>query len=115
MSEFNEKSGTLAGSDTAALQDEVNSLRTLLSASLVLMIVFSLSMNLYLLKQVSAVSAQVTANEKVVNNFNATKGIDFWNKLVAYSRTHPEFAPVISKFSPALNETLLGNPGVMKQ
>jgi hypothetical protein len=115
MSEFDEKSGFQAGSGTAELQDEVNGLRVLLSISLVLMIVFSLSVNVYLLKQVSAVGGQVTAAEKVTGNFNAAKGVDFWNKLVAYSRTHPDFAPVISKFSPALNETLLGNPGVMKQ
>jgi hypothetical protein len=115
MSEFEDKSQAFTGSGTAELQEELHSLRTLLSASLVLMIVFGLSVNLFLLKQVSALGTQTALIEQQADqgakNFNTAKAIEFWNRLVAYSRTHPDYAPVINNLRPALNYTLIGNPG----
>lgn len=109
MNEFEQAPQGSSGSSVAELQEEVQSLRTLLSASLILMIVFSLVINLFLLKQVSALRAQTEVFATANNNFNTAKAIDYWNHLVQYARTHPEFAPVINKFSPALNQTLLGS------
>jgi hypothetical protein len=109
MSEFEQTSQAPSGSGIAELQENVHSLRTLLSATLILLIVFSLIMNLFLLKQVSTLRAQADTMEAAVNNFNTPKAIDYWNHLVAYARTHPDFAPVINQFDPILPQTLLGN------
>jgi uncharacterized membrane protein len=118
MSEFENQPGTFSGSSAADLQEEVHSLRTLLSVSLILMIVFGLSVNLFLLKQVSALGTQTTLFEQQADqgarNFNTAKAIEFWNRLVAYSRAHPEYAPVINDLRPALGYTLIGNPGAAK-
>jgi hypothetical protein len=108
MSEFEQTSQAPSGSGIAELQENVHSLRTLLSATLVLLIVFSLIMNLFLLKQVSSLRAQTEAMDTAINSFNTPKAIDYWNHLVAYARTHPDFAPVINQFYPALPQTLLG-------
>jgi hypothetical protein len=108
MSEFEQTSQAPSGSGNAELQENVNSLRTLLSATLILLIVFSLMMNLFLLKQVSSLRAQTDSMEAAVNGFNTPRAVDYWNHLVAYARTHPEFAPVINQFYPALPQTLLG-------
>jgi hypothetical protein len=111
MSEFEDKPEAFTGSGTAALQEEVSSLRTLLSVSLILMIVFGLSVNIFLLKGISVVGGENTKLEQGVSTFNTPKAIEFWNDLVKYSRTHPDYATVINKFSPALNLTLLGPGG----
>lgn len=111
MSEFEQTSQAPSGSGIAELQENVHSLRTLLSATLILLIIFSMIMNLFLLKQVSNLRAETDSMEAAVNNFNTPKAIDYWNHLVAYARAHPEFAPVINQFDPILPETLLaGTP-----
>ena len=115
MSEFESTSQAPAGSEVVEMQEEVNTLRTLLSAAVVLMIVFTMSVNLYLLKEVSSAREKIDTSERIADDFNAPKAIDFWNKLVAYSREHPNFAPVMNKFSPALDQTLIGRPDVLKQ
>ena len=110
MSEFEQTAQGSSGSGVAELQETVHSLRTLLSASLILMIVFGGVMNLFLLKQVSTLRAQTEVFEAATSNFNTPKAVDYWNHLVAYARTHPGFAPIINQFNPALPQTLLGNP-----
>ena len=102
-------SQTSSGPGVAELQDELHSLRTLLSASLILMIVFITVINFFLLKQVSTLRAQAELLDTESNTFNSAKAVDYWNHLVVYARTHPDFAPVVNKFGPYLNETLLGN------
>ncbi len=113
MSEFQQTSTGPSGSGIAELQDEVRSLRTLLSAAIVLLIVFSCSLDFYLLKQVSSVGAQIKISEDVykaeVSNFNTPLAIEYWNRLVQYARGHSDFTPVIAKYQPALGQTLLGN------
>jgi hypothetical protein len=115
MSEFEDKSQAFTGSGAMELHEEVQSLKTLLSVALILMIVFGLSVNLFLLKQVSALGTQTALFEQQADqgakNFNTAKAIEFWNRLVAYSRSHPDYAPVINGLKPALNYTLIGNPG----
>jgi hypothetical protein len=113
MSEFEQTSRGQSGSGMTELQDELRSLRTLLSASVALLIIFSCSMDFYLLKQVSAVGIQIKASndylDAEVHNFNTPMAIEYWNRLVQYSRSHPEFVPIINKYQPALGQTLLGN------
>jgi hypothetical protein len=109
MNEFEQTSPGPAGSGIAELQDELRSLRALLSASLALVIVFSIVIDFFLLKQISTLRAQTEVLEAASNTLNTPKAIDYWNHLTAYARTHPDFAPVINKFSPAIGQTFLGN------
>jgi hypothetical protein len=116
MSEFEQSSRGASGSGVAELQEELNGLRMMLSVSLVLLLLFGAVFDFFLLKQVSTLREQ-TAIIKLSEqgfNFNGPKAIDYWNHLVAYSRQHPEFAPIINKYSPALNETLLGSAPPLK-
>jgi hypothetical protein len=110
MSEFEQTSPGPSGTGVVELQEDLHSLRTLLSASLILMIVFSTVVDFFLLKQVSSLRAQTALFEAASNSFNTPKAIDYWNHLAAYARTHPDFAPIINQFGPVLNQTLLGNP-----
>jgi hypothetical protein len=113
MSEFEQTSQGRSGSGIAELQEEVSSLRMLLSASVALLIIFSCSLDFYLLKQVSSVGAQIKVSndyfDAEAHNFNTPMAIEYWNRLVQYSRSHPEFVPIINKYQPALGQTLLGN------
>jgi hypothetical protein len=81
--------------------------------SIALLIVFSCSLDFFLLKQVSSVGTQIKVSndyfEAEVRNFNTPMAIEYWNRLVQYSRSHPEFVPIINKYQPALGQTLLGN------
>src|SRR5580693_7285659 len=101
MSEFEPASQSPSGSGATELQEELQSLRTLIIAALVLLVVFSGSVNIYLLKQVSLVRNQIDVSKAVftaeVQNFNTPKAIDYWNHLMAYARTHPDFAPIVNK------------------
>jgi hypothetical protein len=93
------------------VQEELYFLRTLLSVSLIFMIALSLSVDLYLLKQVSMQAQQVANAQKAEDSFNAAKAADraseVWSRLVEYSKTHPDYVPVLARFSPALNQTMI--------
>jgi hypothetical protein len=99
------------------IRSEVYSLRTMLSFSLLCLILLSFTMDRYLWKQVRNVRQQIEG----VNNLEkrAQPGVDqaskFWNSLVAYSKTHPDFVPVIAYFSPALSQTMINSPPPPKQ
>lgn len=112
MSEFQSSPEFSTGPGIAELQDEVQSLRALVSAFLVVLIVFGFSIDLYLWKHVSVVRKESAQLNAASSNFDSAKAIDYWNHLVQYSRSHPEFVPVISKYNMILNETLIGNPNV---
>lgn len=111
MSEFEPTSQS--GGGVAELQEELNSLRMLFAWALILLIFFGCSLDLYLLKQVSAVQVQITLAQQVLDsethNFNTAAAIETWNKLAAYARTHPEYAAILNKYRPALSQTLLGS------
>jgi hypothetical protein len=112
MSEFEPSSQGAPGAGVAELQEDVNSLRMLLSWALILLIVFCGSTDLYLLKQVSSVQIQIKVAQDYLDaetrTFNTAAAIETWNRLVAYARTHPEYAAVLNKYRPALGQTLLG-------
>ncbi len=89
------KPATDSGSEE--VRTELQSLRTLLSAALVLVIVFSVCVDLYLSPQVSEERARTDQAAAVMYTFSHNAG-EFWNRLVEYSKTHPDFAPVIEKW-----------------
>jgi hypothetical protein len=110
MSEF--ESQGAPGTGVAELQEEMSSLRMMISWALILMIIFGGCVDLYLLKQVSSIQKQVTNAQEYLENgshsFNTAAAIETWNKLAAYARTHPEYAAILNKYRPALGQTLLG-------
>ena len=113
MNGFEEKPEGSGGGEFGELREEVQSLRTWFCAALMVMIVFSLSANLFFFKQISVAGAQISSTETAADlatrNFNTPKAIDFWNRLVQDAHSHPDFVPVINKYSPVLSQTLLGN------
>jgi hypothetical protein len=112
MSEFEPTPQGAPGGSLEELQEQLNSLRTMFSWALILLIVFGCSVNVYLLKQVSSVQIQIKVAQDYLDaetrNFNKAAAIETWNKLVAYARTHPEYAAVLDKYRPALSQTLMG-------
>ncbi|EEF58172.1 hypothetical protein [Pedosphaera parvula] len=94
-----------ASADSALndLQAQVRSLRLLLITTLALVFIFSAGVNLYLTHQSKMAKAQADEAEKVIaqfNGFGAPWANDFWNRLLAYSKAHPDFNPVIEKYRP---------------
>jgi hypothetical protein len=83
------------------LQEQVDSLRHIVVSLLVLSIVISGTFTLFLLRQskyarVEASNLQAAINEYNNTNFPVIK--DFRDRLLEYSKTHPEFAPVAQKY-----------------
>jgi hypothetical protein len=92
-----------AESRVETLQGELQALRTLVTISLILLIVFSFCVNVFLFRQVAMARAQVTQAELFIQGFNTTEVADFWNKLSDFSRTHPDFAPIWAKYKDLIN------------
>ena len=88
------------------LQAEVDSLRRLVVSVLILLIVLSATGDIYLFRQVKQsredlrsirpqVSGMIAEYQKNSEPFMR----DFLNKMAEYGRTHPDFAPILSKYS----------------
>ncbi len=88
-------------SGVEALRNEVQTLRAVLSFTVLLLFVFSICMNVFLFRQATAVSGQAAQAQAVVSNFESMSGQanDFWLKLNDYARTHPDFQPIVAKYS----------------
>jgi len=81
------------------LQEEVQSLRTLVSVTLIVLIVFTLCVDWFLYVQASGLRARLKQDEATINRITASAA-DFWNKFTEYGKTHPDFAPVLEKNKP---------------
>ncbi|HZQ47091.1 MAG TPA: hypothetical protein VFC07_08770 [Verrucomicrobiae bacterium] len=100
---MNEPGNTFDGPVDSASQEsggELQSLRTLLAAALILLIVFSACVDYYLSTQSSEMNRLLFVDRQTINNFPAysARAGDFWSKLVEYSKSHPDFNPVIEKW-----------------
>jgi hypothetical protein len=85
------------------LQGQVHSLRLLVICTLAILFIFSACVNFYLAHQSRIAKAQADEAEKIItqfNNFGAPWANDFWNRLLAYSKTHPDFNPIVEKYRP---------------
>ena len=96
------------GSSVEELRSEVQSLRTILSCSLLLIFVFSFCVNIFLFRQTSMVSGQLAQANQLISAWAnggpaQAQAIDFWSKLNDFARTHPDFMPIINKYSPYIN------------
>ncbi|HWY76806.1 MAG TPA: hypothetical protein VN281_14380 [Verrucomicrobiae bacterium] len=88
------------------LEEEVQSLRTLLVCTILVLLVLSGALNIFLLRQASVIGFQVSEQQRVVdqfNNVNAPIARDLWNRAIDYSKNHPDFKTnVVNKYSPYL-------------
>jgi hypothetical protein len=98
-------------SEVEDLREEVQSLRVLLAAALCILIVLSVCVDGYLFKQVSMVRSDVNMAQDVVKRFDLAKAREFWAKLTEYSRSHPDFAPVVAKYKPYAAQTVFEGGG----
>ena len=100
------------------LREELNSLRILLSVSLILLIVFGFCVDRYLFKQISLLGEQTKVPQQQVDKFatqyNLARASEFWNNLVVYSKSHPDFVPILAKYSAVVNQTLITGPAPTK-
>ena len=90
------------GSELDELRSQVQSLQGTLSFALVLMFIFTVCVNIFLFRQAKAAGMEARNTEALINNYingGEAQARDFWTKLVAYSTTHPDFAPVMNKYS----------------
>src|SRR3954466_2111390 len=90
------------GNTVETLQAEVRSLRTLILSVLVVVILLSGSVNIFLLRQYLLVHNQMKEGQKISVDFDSKitpLSRDFWFRLVEYSKTHPDFNPIIAKYS----------------
>jgi hypothetical protein len=85
------------GSD---VQAQVDALRHVLVSALVLLLIVSGTFNLYLWRQYRTTRGELQAvlpnAPKIAGELTGMQ--DFVRKLVDFSKTHPDFAPVLSKY-----------------
>jgi hypothetical protein len=91
--------------DQIDLRDQVESLRQLVGSLLVLLLVISGTLNLYLLRQVKGTGADLKNIRpqvaQMINEYNKISGpaiTKFVGQLTEFSKTHPDFAPVLNKY-----------------
>jgi hypothetical protein len=96
------------------LREGMHSQRTLLCVTLVSLILLGLAVDRFLLKQVTMVRQQIvtaqTMEKQLEGRFDFNRATAFWNNLITYSKTHPDFVPVVTKFGQVINQTMLNAP-----
>jgi hypothetical protein len=108
------------GASLAALAQDYQALRTAFHVLLFSLIVLTGSLFVFFLKEASIARREVTEYTRAVADFqkNTVPVItDFRAKLEAYSRSHPDFIPIYTKYFGATNlasATALSNPGDAK-
>jgi hypothetical protein len=90
--------------DMPDLQAQFDALRQLIISVLVLLIVVSGTFTIYLLRQYRSTNADVTMAEPQVRaemaQYSKVKAVmdDFVRQVVDYSRSHPDFTPILNKY-----------------
>jgi len=92
--------------ELSELREEYESLRHLVVSALVLCIIIAGALNLFLLRQVKYASADVAKIRPQIQQMEAEyqkvrgPAVDeFLRKLVQYGQTHPDFAPILTKYN----------------
>jgi hypothetical protein len=91
--------------DLDQLRAQYNSLHGLVVSTVVLLIVFSMSFNLYLLRQLKFTRAELGAirpqAQQIIADYQAGSGRamdEFVKKIAEYGQAHPDFAPILVKY-----------------
>ncbi len=88
--------------DIENLQSSVQALQSTVSFSLILVLVFTVCLNLYIGIQVLGLRGQVHAQLAKADDFQKTKVpaiAEFWGKLSDFGARHPDFKPVLTKYT----------------
>jgi len=103
MSELEIK--TEAQPETADLQEQLESLRSLIVRVMLLVVVVSGTINVYLLRQVKYARADLAgfrpgASQMIADYSKATQPRmnEIAVKIAEYGRTHPAFGPIVTKY-----------------
>ena len=86
----------------SSVQEQLDSLRKMLTITLVILIVFSGAVNLYLLAQVRTVNKELNREQAIVDGYtrNELPNINnFISQLKEFSKTHPDINPVLAKYN----------------
>ena len=95
--------------------DEVRGLRGLLNAALAGVLLLSLAVNLFLFKQMRLMRSKVSESQPLVQRMSADfvkkepSMRNFVSSLQSFAMTHPDFLPVLSKYTNALPQ-FFSNP-----
>ena len=103
----------------AALQQQTRALGRLLQLTLVALVLLGAGVNLYLLKQVRLLNAQLAVERPTVARMSAefqNRDLPFFRnfgaKLQNYGYAHREFLPVLDRYRSVLEEFLVTMPPV---
>jgi hypothetical protein len=84
------------------LQDELQALKRLVSVIVALLIMVSFSVDVYMMRQVTTVNRELAGAQNVIDDFNkrvAPAASEFWTRLSEYGKSHPDFAPVLARYT----------------
>ena len=103
MNETERSLGAPSESALAELQGELQAIKRLVSVIVFLLILVTFSVDVYMIRQVTTVNRELANAQAVIDDF-AKRGVDsaagdFWTKLSEYGKSHPDFAPVLAKYS----------------
>jgi hypothetical protein len=93
---------------TSSLQEQVDSLRQIVTSLLVLLLLVSGTLTIYLVRQWRFVQRDLEALRPqaapIIAEYNKSIPAmqEFVNRLVQYGKAHPDFAPIVAKYH--LNE-----------
>jgi hypothetical protein len=90
------------GSTIEELQQQVRALQTFFLATLAVLVLLSGSLNLFILRQVSIASKQLTENQKFVDDYNKVSApliSDFLTKLTVASKTNADIGRILAKYN----------------
>ena len=79
------------------LQNELQALRTLMTVSLIVMIVFSVCVNLYFFKQDRILQGSINQLQQTTGGMQSGI-VAFWSELNDFSKAHSDFAPALDKY-----------------
>jgi hypothetical protein len=94
------------GPEPTDLQMQVEGLRKLFLAALVALLILGISLNVFLLRQTAFVRKDLQAVrpqvQQLLVNFQKNEEPQiksFVNALVGFSKTHPDFKPILAKYN----------------
>lgn len=103
MNEFENQGGAKTNPEVEELRDELRVMRLLLTVAMVMLIALSLCADYYLSRQITGFRAQAKEFEQIADAFPQAAANDFVNRLKEYARTHPDFAPIATKYASVFN------------
>ena len=93
--------------DSPDFREQIESLRHLVGSILILLVMVSGTLTIFLYREMKTASAQLEAYRPQANNAitlyqqqQAPLMLEFAKKMQVYGQTHPDFAPLLTKWDP---------------